>query len=203
MQRHRAMSYNGQFNREFSRASRNNVTCDLWALVVFLHYFLHYLDLPGMGMMSGLGLVVTAGANFVQTAVKPLSGWAKHDIRTPIHHQEKQMMQMSRNYKHPESRMVTVKYMVLAWWETLLYDATNKLINYPSCNNNKYSRLCDIVLAGSLSFSLWNHFLVSLSQKSLVICPCPRVDGKSGKPVSDPLCTLWIRSRQKSAGGEL
>lgn len=33
---------------------------------------LHYLDLPGMGMMSGLGLVVTAGANFVQTAVKPL-----------------------------------------------------------------------------------------------------------------------------------
>ena len=164
---------------------------------------LHYLDLPGMGMMSGLGLVVTAGANFVQTAVKPLSGWAKHDIRTPIHHQEKQMMQMSRNYKHPESRMVTVKYMVLDWWETLLCDATNKLINYPSCDNNKYSRLCDIVLAGSLSFSLWNHFLVSLSQKSLVICPCPRVDGKSGKPVSDPLCTLWIWSRQKSAGAEL
>ena len=55
----------------------------------------------------------------------------------------------------------------------------------------------------ALSLSLWNHFLVSLSQKSLVICPCPRVDGKSGKPVCDPLCTLWIRSRQKSAGAEL
>ena len=94
-------------------------------------------------------------------------------------------------------------HIIRVWWETSLCNATNKLINYPSCDNNKYSRLCDIVLAGSLSFSLWNHFLVSLSQKSLVICPCPRVDGKSGKPVSDPLCTLWIWSRQKSAGAEL
>ena len=43
-------------------------------VVVLLLLILHYLDLLGMGMMSGPGLVVTAGANFVQTAVKPLSG---------------------------------------------------------------------------------------------------------------------------------
>ena len=55
---------NGQFNRE---SFWNNV-------VVLLHLILHYPDLLGMGMMSGPGLVVTAGANFVQTAVKPLSG---------------------------------------------------------------------------------------------------------------------------------
>ena len=54
---------NGQFNRE---ALWNNESGE--------HFFLHDLDLLGMGMMSGLGLVVTAGANFVQTAVKPLSG---------------------------------------------------------------------------------------------------------------------------------
>ena len=49
---------NGQFNREA-----------LWNNEIGEHSFL-----LGMGMMSGLGLVVTAGANFVQTAVKPLSG---------------------------------------------------------------------------------------------------------------------------------
>ena len=58
-------------------------------VVVLLLLILHYPDLLGMGIMSGPGLVVTAGANFVQTAVKPLSGWAKHDIRTPIHHQDR------------------------------------------------------------------------------------------------------------------
>ena len=105
---------------------------------------------------------------------------------------------------NPEARMVTSVYHIWSWPGERLYNAMRQislLIIQVVITINIHD--CVTLCWQALSLSLWNHFLVSLSQKSLVICPCPRVDGKSGKPVSDPLCTLWIRSRQKSAGAEL
>ena len=56
-------------------------------------------------------------------------------------------------------------------------------ISYPSCNNHKYSGQCDIRLAEvSLVMKSFSH---AAESEVSCNCPCPGVDGKSGKPVSE------------------
>ena len=62
-------------------------------------------------------------------------------------------------------------------------------INYASCNNHKYSGQCDIVLA-QRSLLLGNHFLMPLSQNSLVIVRVQEwMESQESQSLS-PRCTL-------------
>ena len=54
-------------------------------------------------------------------------------------------------------------------------------INYPSCNNHKYSGHC----VGTEVSLVMKSFPHAAESEVSCNCPCPRVDGKSGKPVSE------------------